>query len=312
MMHAPRTLPQQGLALLRALAGEVKTGSFVEIDPLFGSTTVALAQGRKIESSIHSFDTFKSPPWIEKKFGFDLSRQLYDKFTAEIDNLIVHEGTVPEVPQDGWKQEIGLLFNSSARAGTSLEEQHAFFGPHLRPDAIICGGGFVGRSDQLVGSIYGLAQSRGAKLYVFGQFWAYSETGGEHIEHAIHSVSPRLEGVKINAIHAGETTTSLAACWTWGVHKHEPLQGFDILASPPMDINITTFRKGKLVTSKEISEGPAILTDADSIVLGLPEDIGMQFCFLKDGRTSNSKIFPTGSVIDLSDKQITAVRLGCL
>jgi len=312
MMNAPRTLPLQGLALIRALAGEVKTGCFVEIDPLFGSTTVALAQGREVKSTIHSFDTFKSPPWIEKKFGFELNRQLFEKFTAHIDDLTVHEGTIPEIPQDGWNGDIGLLFVSSARSTETLKAHCEFFGPYLQSDAIICGGGFVGRSDKLVNTVYDLAQNAGARLYVFGQFWAFSKTGGARIERAINTVSPGLENVVINATHANKTRPSPASCWSWGVHRRQAMAGFSLKGDTSFDAQITAFSNGRMVGSFNLEKEPVILDGVDSILIGLPEGVGMQFCLLSRGKTSNSKLFPSGSIISLTDEKIVAIRLGRL
>ena len=109
---APRTMTLAGLQFLQALAAERKSGCFLEIGPLFGSSTNAIDAGRSDESvPIHTIDTFEPAPWVRKRLGIDLSRAAFEKFTTGIENLNIHEGFAPDIVADSWSDKIGFYFD---------------------------------------------------------------------------------------------------------------------------------------------------------------------------------------------------------
>jgi len=309
MMTPPRTMPRQGLSFLRELATEMDAGSILEIGPLFGCSTLAIAAGRPEGTTIHSIDTFRSAPWIERRFGFDLDRHLFEKFTAPVTQLIVHQGRMPGIIGPDWSDQIGLFFDSAARDPHALRRNIDLVKPHLAKTAIICGGGFVGKAHDLVKVANELTHEFDAELLVCGQVWALAGNSDPRVVNALNRANPGLEDISVVTIHDGAEDTLPAASWSKGDHQHRPLDSFGFQSAHPFKAEATTFRNGKLVQTADLFNEHIFLEGADTLMFALPEGFGLQLCLFDGKSTTNSKIHPSGMPIPLHQKKIAAVRL---
>ena len=198
MLTIPQTLTNEGLTFLKALASKNNGGVFLEIGPLFGSSTDTISQGRIIDEPIHSIDTFEDSPWVSRRFGLSLSRTAFDKFTKHIPNLIVHEGLAPDIVQQTWKHKIGFYFDDATHGDPGWSNNFNFFHPFFADDCIICGDDFAGGWPDIVQNVYKYANKHSLKLYVLGRIWAMAHKDDTRIEDAIDSILPKLKNSYID------------------------------------------------------------------------------------------------------------------
>jgi SAM-dependent methyltransferase len=311
MPNAPRTMTRLGLAFLEALASRNEYGSFLEIGPLFGSSTQAIAAGRKIDEPIHTIDTFEPAPWVRRRFGFDLSRELFDEFTGSINNLVVHQGLAPDIVKDSWQDRIGFYFDDATHGDPGWTNNFEFFSQFFGETTIICGDDFASGWPDIVNNVYDIAVSGKLTLYVIGRVWALTHKKEERIVEAINEVCPKLKGVYINSLHGGQERRNSAACWTWGLHRPVPMRSFQIEADRPLGGEIVTFSNGKLKQVAKVGTDWVDLQGVEQLYFGFKNDITCQLCLADErGKTKNTKAYRSRQTFDIPPgRQIVAVRL---
>lgn len=310
MLKIPQTMTNQGLAFLSALASKNTGGVFLELGPLFGSSTDAIAKGRLIDEPIHSIDTFEDAPWIKKRVGLSLSRAIHSKFTKDISNLIVHEGQSPNVVVDTWKDKIGFYFDDATRNDPEWSDNFNFFKPFFSEDCIICGGDFSGAWEVLLRNIYQYVDEHSLKLFVLGRVWAVTHKDDHRLEEAVDDVLPKLKNSYITAKVEGKEYTNKAGVWTWGSHQDKPLEEFS-LDTTDIEGSFTILKDQKTLQMGEFGKGPIRLQDANQVSFQSNSDIKVQFCVLQaNGRTKNGKAIPSGQIFSIKeDEKIVSVRL---
>ena len=311
VMSAPRTMTYLGLRYLTALAAQKTDGCFLEVGPLFGSSTRAIAAGRKGTDAFHTIDTFKAAPWVKRRFGFDLSRELFNKFTAGIDNLTVHEGYAPTIVEDYWSDKIGFYFDDATHGDPGWTNNFEFFSNYFNDDAIICGDDFAAGWPDIVNNVTRLSEEWDAKLFVMGRVWAMTKSGENRIQAAINDVCPLLKDIHLTVHKGRKRHKSIAACWTNGLHLKEPINGFRIDSKKQLHGQIVTLKKGSVVDVVKHGTGQVKLKDIDQLYLGLMESIGIQFCVMDEaGKTQNTKAYRSTNIFNIPEgSQIVAVRL---
>jgi hypothetical protein len=312
MLTPPKTVTDTGLTFLRYLAGQVGTGAIADINPAFGSSTHAFFNGRTNQSThIHAVDSFDNIAWMQKKFGFPVSRRMYDKFTGEIPALTVHEGQVPDAVRDRLTDQVGLFFGGAWKGQDAWNKHMAFFADRWTDDAIICGDDFAGGIPEMVHAAYGLAAQKNAALFSVGRVWALALSGEDRIARAIASVYPRLAGVESITRVGGDERRIAAGAWSWGVHRDRPLEAFGIDAKGLLSGQIVTFANGRMKQAVDLDGQMIEMVGVDQMYLGGDRAVQFQFSTVNDrGHTQNTKFLPMNQLLDVSSAQkITAVRL---
>jgi hypothetical protein len=300
-----------GLKFLGALAAKKTDGVYLEIGPLFGSSTNVINKNRIGDAPIHTIDTFEPAPWVRKRLGIDLSRELFNKFTSNINNLVVHEGYAPNVVKDTWKEEIGFYFDDATHGDPGWTDNYEFFSQFFNSQTIICGDDFASGWPDIVRNVYAYAEEWGVKLYVMGRVWAMAHKGEERIIAAVESICPALKGVYITTRHGDDERTNLAACWTWGLHQKNPLSSFRIHTKGQLSGQIVTFANETIKDTVGIDQGEVILKDVNQIYFSFNKKMAVQFCLMNSaGKTQNTKAYKSGQMIDIPDgMRIAALRL---
>lgn len=311
MNTAPRTMTELGLRYLEALAAEATGGVFLELGPLFGSSTNAIARGRRIAAPIHTIDTFAPAPWVKKRFGIDLNRAVFDKFTAGISNLIVHHGLAPDVVRHGWQDDIGFYFDDATHGDPGWSANFNFFAPFFRGDAILCGDDFAGGWPDIVRNVTSMAETRGLRLYVMGRVWAMTGQDDARIRRAIDTVCPALAGVTIATDHGDPPKRLPAAVWSSGLHAHKPLIRAKVQAAEPLPAVLIARRDGREIGFARLGEDIIRFRGADQFELRTEGRLAIQFCLLgENGRTENTRAYRSGQVFALPPgAHIAAMRL---
>lgn len=312
MNQIPRTMTETGLAFLTALAAKAGQGVFLEIGPLFGSSTQAIAAGRSQPSiSIHTIDTFDPAPWVRRRFGFDLSRAVFDRFNSDIPGLVVHQGFAPDIVRHSWKERIGFYFDDATHGDPGWTANFSFFEPHFAPDALICGDDFASGWPDILRNVRNLAQKARARLFVMGRVWAFTLQDDERIIAAIDQVCPQLRGIQMTTRNARNETTLPAAVWSAGLHLSAPVEELAIGAQEMMQGQIVTFRKGRVQNMAAMTGETISLAGADQIYIGSDKSLKIQYCLTDaTGNTANTKAIRMGQIFDIpSGHQIVAVRL---
>jgi hypothetical protein len=302
-------MTQHGRRFLRALAGQATSGCFLEIGPLFGSSTQAIAAGRRIDSPIHTIDTFQSEPWVERRLGRPLSREAFDRYTRYIDGLIVHEGFAPDVVRDSWSDEIGFYFDDATHTDPGWRSNFEFFSQFFADDAIITGDDFAGGWPDVTRNVTQIAEGWGVGLYIFGRVWAMTRVGEDRIIAAASEAEPVLQGAILESAHGPETSAGPAMCWSRGLHQHVPLSSFRYTGDTVTDLRFVTVTNGNRAeyAANEWIHVPGV----SSLRMLGGRGIGFQLCLSKAKRTENTKLFRAGEVVKIPPKSIVvAVRLG--
>ncbi len=311
MPQAPRTMTLTGLKFLGALSTQKKSGVYLEIGPLFGSSTNVIHENRGGDAPIHTIDTFEPAPWVKKRLGIDLSRELFDKFTRNIDNLVVHEGYAPDVVKDTWKEKIGFYFDDATHGDPGWSANFNFFSQFFDKDAIICGDDFASGWPDIVRNVYSYVDQWEAKLYVMGRVWAMTRQDDMRIVDAVDIACPRLKDVSLTTVHGDGERRHPAACWSWGLHQDNPLIGFSIEGNGNLEGQVVTFSKGAIQSTTKVGQGIVELAGVDQIYFNFDKKIKMQLCLINAaGKTQNTKAFRPGQMIDIpSGSAITSLRL---
>ncbi len=311
---APRTMTLAGLQFLQALAAKRKSGCYLEVGPLFGSSTNAIDAGRKDETApIHTIDTFEAAPWVKKRLGIDLSRRAFERFTTGIENLHIHEGYAPDVVKDTWQEQIGFYFDDATHGDPGWTDNYQFFSPYFTKDAIICGDDFAGGWPHIVANVYKITEEAELTLFVIGRVWAFTHEDDTRIADAINAAFPHLRGVKLSVSHGGKTRQNIAASWSWGLHKKEELTHARLAAPAGFKMIWEITRRNGQVEEIDLAQQELDLADLERIkIVAAPRDISVQFCVMRGPKrkTENTKDFRVGSEIILAhDDRITALRL---
>ena len=199
----PRTMTRIGLRFLQALAAQKSGGVYLEIGPLFGSSTNAIAAGRSDGAAIHSIDTFEAAPWVRKRFGFDLSRERFDRHTGAIDNLVVHQGYAPDIVRKSWRDRIGFYFDDATHGDPGWSANYDFFKPHFADDAIVCGDDFACGWPDIVRNVYKLADAGNHAVFIMGRVWAFAQAGDDRLVAAVDATCPAVKGIQTAVLHRG-------------------------------------------------------------------------------------------------------------
>ena len=314
MIQVPRTMTHVGLDFLSALASQKTNGVFLEVGPLFGSSTNAIDKGRKNdEYVIHTIDTFEAAPWVKKRLGIDLSRSSFDKFTNQIKNLQVHEGFAPDIVRDTWKEEIGFYFDDATHGDPGWTDNFEFFSKFFNEETIICGDDFAGGWPDIVRNVYAHAEEWDVNLYVMGRVWAMARKGDERISEAVNMVYPKLKDTKIVTSHQNKQHTNQAACWSWGLHRVSPIEWFSIDSKNKtiFDGEIVTFNDGSVSQTAGFDSTKIKLTEINQIYISFPNKESIQYCLVNEnGKTSNTKAFKSRQIFDIPlGSKIVAIRL---
>lgn len=309
---APRTMTLAGLEFLQALAAERQSGCFLEIGPLFGSSTNAIDAGRKDDGvPIHTIDTFENAPWVRKRLGLDLNRAAFERFTAGIRNLRIHEGFAPDVVRVKWSDRIGFYFDDATHGDPGWTDNYKFFSPFFTRDAIVCGDDFAGGWPDIVRNVHRITEGGQMTLFVIGRVWAFTAEDDHRIARAVNSVYPKLEGVVFEVRHGEMVHRSIAGSWSWGLHRPEPLTEAVMHAPDGFEFGVSLERQDGTATAVSVGREPLRLEGVRTMSFALPRGFAIQFCVHQgNGRTENTKDLRTGSELKLGpNEQITALRL---
>jgi len=311
MPQAPRTMTLTGLQFLGALAQQKKSGVYLEVGPLFGSSTNMIHKNRVGDAPIHTIDTFEPALWVKKRLGVDLSRELFDKFTSNIDNLVVHEGYAPDVVKKSWKESIGFYFDDATHGDPGWSNNFNFFGQFFDEKAIICGDDFASGWPDIVRNVYTYVDQWEVKLYVMGRVWAMARKDDARIVEAVHAACPKLKDVSLITTHGDGERSHPAACWSWGLHQNNLLTAFSIKGNGRLEGQVVCFSNGTIKSTTEISQGSVELAGVDQIYFSFDKKIKIQLCMANAaGKTQNTKAFKSGQMIDIPPGSIiTALRL---
>lgn len=312
MQNAPRTMTLSGLKFLEALAAERRTGSFLEIGPLFGSSTNAIAAGRADpDVPIHTIDTFEPAPWVKKRLGIDLSRDAFDHYTNHIENLTVHQGFAPDIVRPSWTDTIGFYFDDATHGDPGWSQNYNFFSPFFADDAIVCGDDFAGGWPDIVRNVYDITTRANLNLFVIGRVWAFTRRGEERIENAVHRAFPKLRSCDWEVLSAGKTHRNVAATWSWGLHRDDPIDEAILHSKSGLGFDIQVERHDGSRRTYTGGQEPIVLSKAKTMRFSLPENFSLQFCVKdKRGRSENTRDLHSGSELVLSeDQKITSLRL---
>ena len=320
----PQTMTNHGLQFLEALARQNRSGCFVEVGPLFGSSTIAIHKGRRTSDPIYSIDTFAPAQWVVDRFGFDLSREAYDKYTSHIPNLKVVQGFAPDVVVDTWTDEIGFYFDDATHGNPGWMNNYNFFSKFFTDDVIICGDDFAAGWPAIVRNVNQICGENGARNYVIGRVFAFAFKNEQRIIDAVDEVFPKLQGIDIETFHDGRMknpVTSPAAVWSDGLHLPTPLNMFRFTGRKlPQEAKLKIERRGEHESKPRfdqcnLSQSDIKLRGAQSISLDFPDGLGIQFCLCEPDKFKcmNTKIIKAREELSLQDgKFIVSVRLHTL
>lgn len=309
---APRTMTLAGLQFLQALAAQRRSGCYLEVGPLFGSSTNAIDAGRLDESvPIHTIDTFEAAPWVRKRLGIDLSRAAFEKFTKGIESLEIYEGFAPDVVKDTWSEPIGFYFDDATHGDPGWTNNYDFFSPFFTKDAIVCGDDFAGGWPDIVRNVYKITEEAGLKLFVIGRVWAFTAEDDSRIADAVHGAFPKLKGFELDVKHSDQRHHNIAASWSWGLHKPVALTEATLTAPSGFEIGITIERHDGTTSAVALGRDPINFEGIKSMGFAVPRDFSIQFCVArKDGKTENTKDLRTGAELKLNATDtVTALRL---
>jgi hypothetical protein len=303
-------MTQHGLRFLEALAGQTRSGCFLEIGPLFGSSTQAIAANRQLDAPLHTIDTFEPADWIVRRMGFNLSRAAFDSHTSHIPDLIVHEGFAPDVVRDSWDQPIGFYFDDATHGDPGWSNNFDFFSQYFTEDAIVCGDDFAGGWPDIVNNVRAIAKSWGVGLYVMGRVWAMTRVDEQRIVAAADGANPGLAGANIDVMHAAYTDTKPAACWSIGLHGRTPLASFRVTGDPVTETRFTTISPYAAEPVDYVAGDWVQLSGVTGIVVSGSPEVGLQLCLSRPRKTENTRVIKAGETFRIpDDATVVAVRL---
>ena len=319
----PQTMTNHGLQFLEALARQNNDGCFLEVGPLFGSSTLAISRGRKTDETIYSIDTFAPAEWVQDRFGFNLSREAYDKYTSEIPRLKVIQGFAPDVVIDSWKEKIGFYFDDATHGNPGWMNNYSFFKQHFTPGVIICGDDYASGWPDIVANVNQLCNEIGARRFVVGRVFAFAYQDENRIISAVDELFPNLRGVEIETTHESATRTAErmpAAVWSEGLHLRIPLLSFRILGRMPGKAHITITRSDNSGSQLKLDQYSLLdetvdLRGAAQVALDFPDGLGVQFCVydVSKRKCTNTKIHQRREKLRLNPGDyIVAVRIHSL
>jgi hypothetical protein len=302
-------MTKNGRRFLKSLASQATKGCFLEIGPLFGSSTQAIDAGRRIDAPIHTIDTFEPAPWVERRLGRPLSREAFDRYTGYIDKLVVHEGFAPDIVRDTWSDAIGFYFDDATHGDPGWTNNFDFFSQFFTSDAIVCGDDFAGGWPDITHNVTRIAREWGVGLYVFGRVWAMTRDSEERIVAAATDVEPALAGATLESAHGPETAISPAMVWSRGLHQYVPLSSFRLHGGAVESVRFVT-RSGSRRTEYDAGEWVHLAGISQLSMVG-PPNIGFQICFAKGSKTENTKLFRPGEACRVPERAVpVALRLG--
>lgn len=303
-------MTQHGLRFLEALAGTSTSGCYLEIGPLFGSSTQAIAANRQLDAPLHTIDTFEPADWIVKRMGFNLSRAAFDSHTSHIPNLIVHEGFAPDVVRDTWDEPIGFYFDDATHGDPGWSNNFDFFSQHFTEDAIVCGDDFAGGWPDIVNNVSAIAKSWGVGLYVMGRVWAMTRVDEKRIVAAAESANPGLAGATIDVTYAAHADTKPATCWSTGLHRRTPLASFRVSGDPVAETRFTTISPYAAEPADYVAGDWVQMSGVTGIAVSGAPNIGLQLCLSRPRKTENTRVIKPGETFRIpDDATVVAVRL---
>lgn len=312
IQDAPRTMTVAGLRFLQALASQRKSGCFLEIGPLFGSSTNAIAAGRRDPLiPIHTIDTFEPAPWVVSRLGIELSRSAFEGYTQHIQNLHVHQGFAPDIVKEKWADAIGLYFDDATHGDPGWSNNYSFFSNYFTEDAIICGDDFAGGWPDIVRNVYTLAERAEARLFVVGRVWAFSHLDDTRIADAVNAAFPKLAGLELEVYHEKIVHRNIAASWSWGLHKNKPLTKVQFHTTKHFDFTTTITHADGSQSIVDMPKEALLLGGAKNLRFNLPDGFAVQFCIMNQkGKTTNTRDIRSDGELNLAPgESITALRL---
>lgn len=306
---APATMTQSGRRFLKALAAQATSGCFLEVGPLFGSSTQAIDAGRKIDAPIHTIDTFEAAEWVERRLGRQLSREAFDHYTSYISDLVVHQGFAPDVVKDSWSEQIGFYFDDATHGDPGWTDNFEFFSRFFTEDAVICGDDFAGGWPDITRNVTRIAEEWGVGLYVFGRVWAMTRTDEDRIVAAATEAEPVLAGATLETAHGPQTSSCPAMVWSKGLHQHVPLSSFRVSGDPVAGVRFVVTTGGG--TTEGGPDEWIHVPGATELSFHGPRTFGFQLCYSRGGKTENTKLHKAGEVCRIPAGAVpVAVRLG--
>lgn len=292
---APATMTEAGRQLLQALAAEAdENGCFLELGPLFGSSTQAIARGRRNSAAIHTIDTFYPEAWVMRRLGRNLSREAFDEYTRDIPDLVVHEGFAPDVVRDTWSEPIGCYFDDATHGDPGWSDNFNFFSKFFTHDAIICGDDFAGGWPDIPRNVTRIAQDWGVGVYVLGRLWAMTRGDESRIVRAGEQIDPGLSGATIESIHRTVVDSKPATFWSSGLHQRIPLSAFRHVGDSVRDVTFLTYAvNGTQLVDSNAGEW-VDLAGAAFIKMDGPRRTGFQLCLAGPKKTANTKLIEPG------------------
>lgn len=175
-LNIPGKMSELELTYLARLAAAVPAGGvIVEVGPLFGRSTYAMACAAP-QAAIYSIDTWETAPWIEKyraqagdvlPFGVDAFR----RYTQACSNITPIKGFSPDVVKD-WDRPVDLYFEDAIHGNPGLKANLDFWLQHLKPGGIICGHDYTLRFPDVKREADHIASAWKTKIEVAGSIWA--------------------------------------------------------------------------------------------------------------------------------------------
>lgn len=175
-LNIPGKMTELELRYLARLAATVPAGGvIVEVGPLFGRSTYAIANAAP-HAAVYSIDTWETAPWIEKyrgktgnvlPFGVDAFRT----YTRDCANITPIKGFSPDVVAD-WDKPIDLYFEDAIHGNPGLKDNLDFWLRHLKPGGVICGHDYTLRFPDVKREADRIARDWATKIEVVGSIWA--------------------------------------------------------------------------------------------------------------------------------------------
>lgn len=307
---APATMTTAGLRFLEALAAQATSGCFLEVGPLFGSSTQALDVGRRTSATIHTIDTFEPQDWVVKRLGIELSRSAFDSYTSHIENLVVHQGFAPDVVRESWNEPIGFFFDDATHGDPGWSANFDFFSDFFTRDAIVCGDDFAGGWPDIPRNVTRIAEEWGVGLYVLGRVWAMTRVAESRLVEAAEVAEPALRKSTLSVMRQGDRFDGPAMCWSRGLHQFIPADAMRFDGETTQGTRVTVELADGGTESASVGQW-LTLQNARVVHFNGPPGIGIQFCVLQSHKTSNTRLVRSGDKLHIPPGGvIVSARLG--
>lgn len=175
-MSVPGKTKALELETLARLAASVPPGGvIVEVGPLYGRSTVAMARAAP-HARIYSIDTWEMAPWIERyeqtlpgchSFSLDAFRH----YTRDYPNVTPIQGMSPDIVGD-WREPVDLYFEDATHGNPGLAQNLNYWTQRLKPGGVLWGHDYTLRFPDVKREADARAQQWQRQIEVVESLWA--------------------------------------------------------------------------------------------------------------------------------------------